>query len=468
MYKLDSVVFSKCNIFAQNLRLCEPQAKQSSAISEQSVVLDCLACGSQRRSPESERRFEKNYGIEYKQILLINPISSAEYMDNIFKTQNIKTIAIYTSEAVHSNAYFTPSAHLFNKQLFIPNGTLHDVMMALDQEHFDFVINGSETSVNLADNLAKYYTPNFANNPDTSALRYNKFLMHKALEAHGLSHITQILYDMATDDLAQLPIQFPCFIKPLIAGGSIGAKKILTKSELYGYFQHSNLNVVAAKNKIYKTIDSHQKFLISEYIVGQEYFIDTFSLTKRHYVSSVQQYERKLVNNVPMALYSILCTDEKLIKKIVKYITQCLDILGIENGFAHSDLFVLPNGELKLVELNARIAGVKGASNILATLSGRHSQMDLLLNHLYHKGNNNVHVIKDQTFVRINIYNQKIFNSPKLKTFVTIKKIVQFPSHAVQKPHSQISLTDVKGFIICAHADKKLLQHEINAMLNFH
>ena len=64
-YILDSVVFSKCNTFAQNFRLCEPQAKQSSAISEQSVVLDCFAYGSQRRSPEFERRFEKNYGIEY-------------------------------------------------------------------------------------------------------------------------------------------------------------------------------------------------------------------------------------------------------------------------------------------------------------------------------------------------------------------------------------------------------------------
>lgn len=397
-------------------------------------------------------------------ILLINPSSSAGFLSDTLRSNNVKTVAVMTFD-FQSHNYLKLDEHYFDRQLYLPNATCSEIIDILKDEEFDFVVNGTDASAPLTDAVASYFTPKYANNPESAELRCNKYLINKALAQHGISYIQQILYDPKSNELTSMDPPIPCFVKPLASGASIGAKRILSKVEFTNYFTKSN----STKNP-FDPFDV-EKYIIAELAIGDEYFIDTFSLQGKTYVSSIQRYQRKFINNTPVALYSEICSDHNLCGIITDYAVKCLEILGVKNGFTHTDLIMLADGTIKLIEMNSRIAGVKGASNMLAVLSGRPSQIDLMLGLLYHKNpgfpNNNSPI--GEYFARINIYNFKIFDLANLNSFSIIRQIVRFPiySNPGAAPIEEISLTDLQGFVLCSHHNEKELHQQINQLLSF-
>lgn len=398
-----------------------------------------------------------------RHILLVNPLSSPGYLSEKLKSNKIKATAIYIVSNIDKYAYFKPNQDLFDKQVFLPDASYQEIINALGNQNFDYVLNGSEISVELADRLAQHYSPKYANDPQTAKLRYNKFLMHKELEKNNISSIHQTLYNISQQEIDYDSIEMPCFVKPLSSGGSVGAQRVLDKNELKQYVK--NIQTIRDKN-IYRIGDSDDKIIIAQLLEGTEYFVDSCSINGQHFISSIQLYQRQFVNNIPLPLYSTISTDTELNLKITDYIKSCLDILGVKNGLSHCDLFVSPEGKITLVELNPRIAGVAGASNRLASMAGHLNQLDLLLNNLYPELAIQATTINQQKyFARVNIYNQNILNKLNSSMFDSIKNVVRFAKTLSGKKNEPLHLVNVVGFVLCSNQNLQSLNEQVSQIL---
>ncbi len=93
-------------------------------------------------------------------ILLVNPISSAGYMSDIFKSYNIHTTAIYTINEDQFTSFHKPNKIWFDKQINVNSTDITTIINEL-MGAFDYVISGTESATNLSDKLAEYYTPQY-------------------------------------------------------------------------------------------------------------------------------------------------------------------------------------------------------------------------------------------------------------------------------------------------------------------
>ncbi len=80
--------------------------------------------------------------------------------------------------------------------------------------------------------------------------------------------------------------------------------------------------------------------LVQEYLVGTEYVIDTVSRDGVHKVVAMWEYDKHAVNDAPFVYFSVrLCnaTSAKH-KRMMAYVSQCLDALQIRQGPSHAEV----------------------------------------------------------------------------------------------------------------------------------
>lgn len=384
-----------------------------------------------------------------KTVLLVNQFSSASYVSKQFKLYNIKTTALYTFNFDKLPDYAKPSLELFDEQIRLTTDDFETIILALGNAQFSYVINGCDASVELSDKLALHYTPEFANDYNTYKLRSNKYEMHKILSEYGISHIKQHLLNHKTDKIINIEkydLNYPCFIKPLAAAASIGANKINNPKEYADYFKN-----VEQYNNFLQNSDNAEQFLISEYVSGEELLVDTFSVKGVHHFSTIQRYKKDLYNGRPIYRYCELEGNRKIRQKIENYMTNVLDKTGFQNGFAHSELFLLNTDEIKLIEINPRVSGAGGMIMTMAHLSHSHGLIDLLAKHilnckLLHQGNNQHY----RLLFLSNLSHKPLTNlKSNLKQYKTVIEILQIvPDGYVVEDKNDIKLTDTCAFVL--------------------
>jgi biotin carboxylase len=315
-------------------------------------------------------------------ILIVDPFAAPRYLSSSFRELDAKVTAIYTLDYASISDYSKPDPDDFDQQIFAGTDDVRGMIEALGDKKFDYILNGSDGSVAVTDRLAEALNITLRNSSETSIYRENKYWMHKRLEQAKLNHIKQIIFDYTDNDISDLlsSLEFPCFIKPLSGAASIGARKIATASEMRQYFSELDMAEFRKKIASFAKDENAAKFLIGEYVNGDEYVIDTFSHAGIHHLSSVQRYSKKEINKAPMyrAIEVVPESDPHWIH-IVEYTRQCLGAIGLDNGFAHSEVIWTDAGPV-LVEVNPRVSGLKGAYNQLAKLNGLLTQPALLIN----------------------------------------------------------------------------------------
>lgn len=307
-------------------------------------------------------------------VLLINPFPSARYMSDKLKQNNVHATAVYTVDFTLVVAYLCPAKDIFNEQVFLPNATSTDIIAALGNVSFDYVINGFEAYLDMTEQLIQHYTPQYEVAPQTSYLRDNKISMHKALQKHGLNHIYQEQVTKSTYRNVINNFKFPVFVKPLNGAGSLGAKQINNHTELEHYFAVNEYNV----DYIGQEINS---YIMSEVINGEEYFIDSFSVNGKHIINQIQKNNKSKING---ACYSYQHEyDEQILTLIHDYISNALDAIEFNNGFAHSEIFLTTNLQPILIEVNPRISGASGTILAMQNIAGNQNQIDVFLNQIF-------------------------------------------------------------------------------------
>lgn len=219
--------------------------------------------------------------------------------------------------------------------------------------HFDAIIPGTETGVALADLIAHKLGLNNCNDYHTSNNRLNKEKMQNALKEKGLNYIpfTQVLNLNELIKWKNKNKFEKIILKPSNASGS--ENLYLCSSEL-------EIEKAYTEFKSYKTffLKNGGEMLAEKFIEGDEYVVNTFSVSGLHTVSEIIWYHKIKKHN------TIIYQDEVLIRKLdsqmnqlINYTFKCLDALDIKFGAAHNELIISKDKKIYLVESGARMMG---------------------------------------------------------------------------------------------------------------
>lgn len=219
------------------------------------------------------------------------------------------------------------------------------------QEQVDGVVsNASDLTAEVAAYVSEQLGLN-GNTYDIIQAIENKGLSRKRTAGiKELSDIDYYLYDN------QSPHFLPCIIKPQAGGGKVGVS--FAKDETS--FQEG---IAYAKGA------TDAPILIERFIEGSEVSVESISFHGKHYVIQITD---KVTSGAPhfveLAHHQPSQFPQSVKQKIEKATIAILDSLNFQNGASHVELKVTNQGEVYLIEVNAR-GGGDHISNKLVMLS---------------------------------------------------------------------------------------------------
>ncbi|WP_273795026.1 ATP-grasp domain-containing protein [Brucella intermedia] len=394
---------------------------------------------------------DKNY-----KVLIIDPFVSPRYLALALKQENIVCDALYSAPPVEPSPYVDNADSLFDKILNTDSFDDGKITAAVLKGEYDFILNGAEEATYLTDQIASICLPTLSNDPLSSKLRVDKSEMNLAAARAGLDTIRECVIQAPFEEHdvceAAAHVGLPVFCKPLYGYGGVGAFRADTKLEIL-----NRLNTPVPLQ--------HQQYLVQKEIVGQELLVDTFSARGVHHVCSVCRNPKEIISNQPVYRMTSVEEDPNMWSACANYVRGLLDAIGLMNGFAHTELFLEPDGTIRLIELNNRISGGHGAVNKITTLCGLTSQVDALCQFLrsgvvhtrpphVRKGH-----ARNLVLFGFTANGQEMFND-RICSFSTVKEVIPLKTGKVTNGAAGYSLLDASSIIIMHSEDPALIEEQ--------
>jgi len=229
--------------------------------------------------------------------------------------------------------------------------------------------SGLEYSEQLSVSIAKIYNNKTFKHNGYDISRRDKFAMNKVCEEKGgcktvkqflCKSIDEALSNAATlgctDDIQTSK---PIVIKPK---RGVASDRVVLCQTL--------VDVPSATDDIMNSfvfgeLDAqHDSVLTQEYFAGKEYAVDMVSKKGHHKTAAVWYYEKTSTydGSRPFAYLStrLAAPDDTNIDKIISYVQNCLDALGIQWGMTHTEVKIDENDDgennnnIRLIEVNVR------------------------------------------------------------------------------------------------------------------
>lgn len=173
----------------------------------------------------------------------------------------------------------------------------------------------------------------------------NKHLMRKAFEENGDPSPKSILVNDHTD-IEKLDLDYPVIVKPTDRSGSRGIYKLESQVGL----------AETVKNASAEGFE--KKALIEEYVDGQEYSVEHISFHgKHHFLALTKKYTTGAPHFIETGHLEPAPVDDIVLEKIKNVINHALNTLEIMNGASHSEIKIDDKGNIKIIEIGARMGG---------------------------------------------------------------------------------------------------------------
>ena len=186
----------------------------------------------------------------------------------------------------------------------------------------------------------------------------NKYLMRQCFMKSGVPSPRFTLVD-STHTYNIVGFKFPLIVKPTDRSGSRGVEKILNP-----------IQIEKAINRACKESFSGNA-IIEEFVTGREISVESISFESKHYILQITDkvttgdpYFVELEHHQPSSLPVSI---QDRVKKIVLH---ALDALHIRYGASHSELKITENGEIKVIEIGARMGGDFIGSDLVKLSTG--------------------------------------------------------------------------------------------------
>lgn len=174
----------------------------------------------------------------------------------------------------------------------------------------------------------------------------NKYKMRQAFLEGGDPSPKCVLVKDAKKIPNLSDFKYPLIVKPTDRSGSRGITKIESSKELHN----------AILNAIEESFE--KKALIEEYVEGREYSVEAISYNGIHTVLAITlKFTTGSPHFIEQGHLQPAPLDEETYGRVCKIVKHALNTLEIENGASHSEIKIDDNGNIKIIEIGARMGG---------------------------------------------------------------------------------------------------------------
>merc|ERR1712113_226982 len=306
------------------------------------------------------------------------------------------------------------------------------------------VIVGGESGVTLADKLSTELKVR-SNGIFPFGDRRNKSVQQKAVKAAGMRAVREALGKQWSAVEAFVESEpLPVVVKPVESCGSDGVKLCRTKQEAK---EHFNLLMDSQR----KVGAQDAAVLVQEFLKGQEYVIDHVSRDGVHKCVMVYVYDKRPTNGAAFVYYGMIPVDaeSKEAKILIDYTRGVLDALKLDNGPTHGEVMMTADGPC-LVEMNCLLWPYVDAEAFAKIPDVYPSPFKAA----------------GQTVMLVSFFSGIIKSTPgydkmrKMRSFVALQTGYKVGSEVTLT----VDLFSAVGVLILAHADKKVLEEDLNAV----
>ena len=187
----------------------------------------------------------------------------------------------------------------------------------------------------------------------------NKYEMRKAFKEEGVATPGFEIVSSPKDIEKLSDMEYPLIVKPTDRSGSRAITKIYKKEEL--------------AEAISKAIENsfEKKAIVEEYIEGNEFSAEGITYNGEHKFLTIT---RKATTGAPHFIETGHIESAGLSKdmeeKVYKELTKALTALGITNSATHSEFKITPNGDVRIIEIGARMGGDCIGSDLVRISTG--------------------------------------------------------------------------------------------------
>lgn len=196
-------------------------------------------------------------------------------------------------------------------------------------------------------------------NPDKySQTATNKYLMRQCFIEHNVPSPKFALVD--DDDHYQITgFKFPLIVKPTDRSGSRGVEKVLDPVQLE-----------EAISRARKESFEH-KAVIEEFVTGREISVESISYQGKHHILQITDkvttgspFFVELEHHQPSSL------PEDVKQRVREIVLGALDALHIKYGASHAELKITEDGDIRVIEIGARMGGDFIGSDLVKLSTG--------------------------------------------------------------------------------------------------
>ena len=187
----------------------------------------------------------------------------------------------------------------------------------------------------------------------------NKYEMRKAFKEAGVATPGFEIVSSPKDIEKLNDMEYPLIVKPTDRSGSRAITKIYKKEEL--------------AEAISKAIENsfEKKAIVEEYIEGNEFSAEGITYNGEHKFLTIT---RKATTGAPHFIETGHIEPAGLNKdmeeKIYNELTKALTALKITNSATHSEFKITPNGDIRIIEIGARMGGDCIGSDLVQISTG--------------------------------------------------------------------------------------------------
>lgn len=206
------------------------------------------------------------------------------------------------------------------------------------------------------------------NQTEHTAIQTNKYAMRRALMDGGISCPKFALAQEDADFRCLLQgFRFPVIVKPTDRSGS----RSIMKLESFDGMEEAVQAACAASFE--------KKAIIEEYITGREYSIETISYQgKHHFLAVTQKFTTGAPHFIETGHRQPSDLPEETVLRAKAEMFRALDALHVENSAGHGEFRVDENGNIRFIEIGARMGGDCIGSD-LVYLSTGHDFMKMVI-----------------------------------------------------------------------------------------
>lgn len=233
------------------------------------------------------------------------------------------------------------------------------ILKVCQKEHINGITTISSDTAVLTVNYVASKMGLISNPNEYTATTTNKFLMRNCFIKNNVP--SPIFFKVAsTDDIVKIKdVNYPLIVKPTDRSGSRGVEKVNNEDEL--------------KQAIERAIGESfsKEAIVEEFVDGREISVESISFNGKHHILQITDkvttgspYFVELAHHQPSNL------PEETKSKIKQIVLNALDALHIKYGASHSELKISENGDIKVIEIGARMGGDFIGSDLVKLSTG--------------------------------------------------------------------------------------------------